>query len=126
MTTEPLPTEPDRKTADKKWDYMHIENQSCCLLAAVTIVEIVTNEKAQMLESMDLVWGDWLEPGEIREVPLQLGHHYGILIEAFYWDEDTKKATAKAGEEFRDGVFIGGKTAVIEVVCPHIAPEQEI
>ena len=111
---------------DKKWDHMHIANKSCCLLAAVTIVEFVPTEDGTSLKSMDLVWGDWLEPGEIREVPLVIGKHYGGLVEAFERDIDTKKATAKVGEMFREGKFEGGdsETAKIDIHCGHTEPTE--
>lgn len=97
-----------------------IENNSDCIIIAVTIVKVVHGEDGG-LASMDLYWAEWLEPGQQRFTYFKEGEHYAVLVEAFKYDHNTRKAIYKIGEQYKEGPFDPNATdsRKIDVRCQH-------
>ena len=103
---------------------MHISNNSDCLLFAVMIVEIVINPVTRAY-TMDLVHAEWLPVGAAIDVELKIGHLYGILVEGYFFNKsDPMKATALAGQRYKQGIFTGKDQPTIVLNCIHTEPKE--
>jgi hypothetical protein len=97
-----------------------IENRSDCLLAAVTIVEMVHPQSG--VHVMELVFDKWYKPGEKDIIKLIIGREYGMMVEGFYFDKKTGKATAMVGQQYKSGVMQDDKSNEIIIHCIHTNP----
>lgn len=97
-----------------------VENNSDCLLIGVTVMYVEFKEDGTLKE-MDLYFGEWLEPGQKATLYVADGDYYIALVEAFFWDPDTKKATAPAGQQYKEGLYDHTKPKAdrMDIRCIH-------
>lgn len=97
-----------------------IENNTDCLLVAVTVMKMEF-KKDGTLKEMILYFGEWLEPGQKATLYAKDGEYYAALVEAFFWDPNTGKATAFAGQEYKEGKFDHTKKNAtrMDIRCEH-------
>lgn len=99
-----------------------VENNSDCLLIAVTIMKVDFHDDGSLKE-MTLWYTEWLEPGDKSSIDLEDGQYYYMLVEAFKWNPDTKKAEYKLGEQVKEGYHDHTRPHAdkIDVRCSHTA-----
>lgn len=97
-----------------------VENNTDCLLVAVTVMKLEF-KKDGTLKEMILYFGEWIEPGQKAKLYVKEGEYYAMLVESFFWDPDTKKATQRAGEEYREGKYDPNAPSAkkIDIRCWH-------
>jgi hypothetical protein len=102
-----------------------ITNYSDCLLIAVTIVTIERHDDGNLKE-MKLYFAQWMYPGDHAVVYFEEGKEYGVLMEAFEFDKDTRKATAMINSIYREGPYDPNKPKSdhIDLHCGHTIPKD--
>jgi len=97
-----------------------IENNSDCLLVAVTVVKVERLANGDLKE-MNLHWAEWMYPGDTGEAFFEEGKEYAVMIEAFTFDRATRKATGIVGSQYREGIFDPKKIDMqkIDIRCGH-------
>ncbi len=108
--------------AGEKWGDVKIENRSDCLMVAVTILEIVNIDSET--EALELVFGGWYMPTDSEDIRLIIGRKYIILVEAYFYDKTTGKATAKAGQQMKVGELVDDPNNDILIHCIHTEPKE--
>jgi hypothetical protein len=106
----------------EKWQKVTIRNNSDCLLAAVTIVEI--QHPGPGVNILELVYANWFQVGDEEVIKVIAGRDYGIMIEGFYFNKsDPGKATGLAGQRYKHGTLSGKDEDEIIINCIHTLPK---
>lgn len=87
----------------KAWA-VSVENHTQELLAAVTIMRCTFDKQGKLVE-MELYWAQWLEAGDKAKLWCVDGEYYVAMVETFFYDKETGKATDFFGTVMKEGYY---------------------